>query len=94
MRVRRQLCLAGQATWAKKKMLFLVVRLEQNQEFIRHVARARSPQRTVACQTSNACSGYLLWDKDFPRTASMKIKRTALAEEIGKTKDRAAIVEL
>jgi hypothetical protein len=27
-------------------------------------------------------SGYLQWDADFPRTASMKIKRFALAEEI------------
>jgi long-chain acyl-CoA synthetase len=26
--------------------------------------------------------GYLLWDKDFPRTASLKIKREALADEI------------
>jgi long-chain acyl-CoA synthetase len=27
-------------------------------------------------------SGYLAWDRDFPRTASMKIKRDALAEEM------------
>ena len=26
--------------------------------------------------------GYILWDKDFPRTASLKIKRGILAEEI------------
>ena len=39
--------------------------------------------------------GYVLWDKDFPRTASMKIKRTELAEELGKRLDRAsAVVEL
>ena len=25
-----------------------------------------------------------MWEKDFPRTASMKIKRQALAEEIAK----------
>ncbi len=29
--------------------------------------------------------GYLVWEKDFPRTASMKIKRQILAEEIGKS---------
>jgi acyl-coenzyme A synthetase/AMP-(fatty) acid ligase len=29
---------------------------------------------------------YIIWDKDFPRTASMKIKRQALAEEIAKTR--------
>jgi hypothetical protein len=38
--------------------------------------------------------GYLLWSKDFPRTASIKIKRTALAEDIGKTLGRAAVVDL
>ena len=39
-------------------------------------------------------SGYLVWDRDFPRTASMKIKRQLLAEEIGKFFERAAIVNL
>jgi hypothetical protein len=38
--------------------------------------------------------GYLLWEKDFPRTASMKIKRQSLAEEIGKSVERKAIVGL
>ena len=32
--------------------------------------------------------GYLIWEKDFPRTASMKIKRQLLAEEIGKSVER------
>ena len=59
----------------------------------RHLARQMN-ERTVAWPDFKRISGYLLWDKDFPRTASMKIKRTALAEEIGKTKDRAAVVEL
>jgi hypothetical protein len=36
----------------------------------------------------------VIWEKDFPRTASMKIKRQALAEEIGKTVERSAVVEL
>ena len=29
-------------------------------------------------------SGYILWDQDFPRTASLKIKRNILAEQIGR----------
>ncbi len=37
--------------------------------------------------------GYLLWEKDFPRTASLKIKRGELAAEIGAGASRAAIVE-
>jgi acyl-coenzyme A synthetase/AMP-(fatty) acid ligase len=39
-------------------------------------------------------AGYVIWEKDFPRTASMKIKRQALGEEIGKTLDRGAVVGL
>ncbi|MBI4458776.1 MAG: AMP-binding protein [Acidobacteria bacterium] len=33
-------------------------------------------------------SGYVVWDRDFPRTASLKIKRGVLAEEIRKRLDR------
>jgi hypothetical protein len=36
----------------------------------------------------------MVWDQDFPRTASMKIKRAALAEQIGKQLDRSAMVAL
>jgi long-chain acyl-CoA synthetase len=39
-------------------------------------------------------SGYLIWDRDFPRTASMKIKRATLAEQIGRHLDRSAVVAL
>ncbi|MGC1106474.1 MAG: AMP-binding protein [Candidatus Acidiferrales bacterium] len=39
-------------------------------------------------------SGYLLWTHDFPRTASMKIKREALAEEIRAETDRSAMILL
>ena len=38
--------------------------------------------------------GYLLWDKDFPRTASMKIKRGELAERIRDAVERGAVKEL
>jgi long-chain acyl-CoA synthetase len=39
-------------------------------------------------------SGYVLWDRDFPRTASMKLKRGELAEELRKALDRSAVVPL
>jgi long-chain acyl-CoA synthetase len=39
-------------------------------------------------------SGYLLWEEDFPRTASMKIKRGPLAEAIGRQSERSAVVPL
>jgi long-chain acyl-CoA synthetase len=38
--------------------------------------------------------GYLLWQRDFPRTASMKIKRDDLAKEIRESIERSAVKEL
>ena len=38
--------------------------------------------------------GYLAWYRDFPLTASMKIKRGELAEQIRGTVDRSAMVAL
>ncbi|MBI4468846.1 MAG: AMP-binding protein [Acidobacteria bacterium] len=37
-------------------------------------------------------SGYVVWKEDFPRTASLKIKRQALAELMGRRLDRAEAV--
>jgi long-chain acyl-CoA synthetase len=39
-------------------------------------------------------SGYLLWEREFPRTASMKIKRAELAEQIRGTMIRDAVVSV
>jgi long-chain acyl-CoA synthetase len=39
-------------------------------------------------------SGYLIWDSDFPRTASLKIKRNELAEQIRQQRERSAVVPL
>jgi long-chain acyl-CoA synthetase len=39
-------------------------------------------------------SGYLPWDRDFPQTASLKIKRAELTEQIRQNRDRSAVVPL
>lgn len=39
-------------------------------------------------------SGYLVWERDFPRTASLKIKRIELAGQIRGTLERKAVVPL
>jgi long-chain acyl-CoA synthetase len=39
-------------------------------------------------------SGYFIWDADFPRTASLKIKRAELAEQIRSKIDRESVVQL
>jgi hypothetical protein len=36
----------------------------------------------------------LLWEKDFPRTAALKIKRGELASEIGASAARTSVVEI
>ena len=76
-----------------KEMLVLVIRLETNQQFDdllgEDVARRN---RTLA--DFKRVGGYLVWEKDFPRTASMKIKRGELAAEIGARASRGAVVEI
>ena len=39
-------------------------------------------------------SGYLVWERDFPLTASLKIKRVELAGRIRGLLDRDAVVPL
>jgi long-chain acyl-CoA synthetase len=76
-----------------KEMLVLVLRLEPGQEF-----NELLKQEIVTCNRTlpdfKRVGGCVLWEKDFPRTAAMKIKRIALAEEMRKTLSRAAVVEL
>jgi hypothetical protein len=38
--------------------------------------------------------GYVVWNVDFPRTASMKVKRAEFAEQIRKAVGREAVVPL
>jgi long-chain acyl-CoA synthetase len=88
---------AANYLWPTKSLgqerLVLVVRLEANQE----ATDALQGQMTEANRRLpdfKRVGGYLLWSADFPRTASMKIKRLALAGEIGKSSSRAAVVAL
>ncbi len=76
-----------------KEMLVLVIRLEQNQEFddrlLEEIVRRN---RTLA--DYKRVGGSIVWEKDFPRTTSMKIKRGELAAEIGADATRGAVVEI
>jgi long-chain acyl-CoA synthetase len=76
-----------------REMLVLVVRLEQNQDF-NHGLKEDIIARNRLLPDFKRVGGCLLWSKDFPRTASMKIKRTVLGEEIGESLGRTAVVEL
>ena len=76
-----------------KEMLALVVRLEPNQEFDDRL-REEIVARNRRLADFKRVGGYLVWDKDFPRTASLKIKRGELAEQIGKGAGRESVVEV
>ena len=83
--------------WAAKhlggEMLVLVLRLEQKQE-VDVALQQEIIARNRRLPDYKRVGGYVVWNWDFPRTASMKIKRPVLAGEIGKTLDRSAVVHL
>jgi long-chain acyl-CoA synthetase len=88
---------AANYLWPQKtpgnEMLVLVVRMEPNQHF-HDLLRDDIVRRNRTLPDYKRVNGYLIWEKDFPRTASMKIKRGELATEIGASATRAQIVEI
>ena len=74
-------------------MLVLVVRLEQSQQFDDGL-RDDIVARNRRLPDFKRVSGYLLWQKDFPRTASLKIKRVELAAQIDVEATRASVVRI
>jgi long-chain acyl-CoA synthetase len=88
---------AANYLWPKKELgheiLVLMLRLEQGQMIDSKVLDEIST-RNRRLPDFKRVGGYLIWEKDFPRTPSMKIKRQALAEEIGKSLNRDAMVAL
>jgi long-chain acyl-CoA synthetase len=81
-----------------QEMLILVLRLEPGQDGQAAEFSEQLKQEIIARNRRlpdfKRVGGCLVWEKDFPRTAAMKIKRLVLAEEIRKTLSRAAVVEL
>ena len=76
-----------------REILVLLLRLEQNQELSESL-REEIATRNRRLPDFKRVGGYLVCGNDFPRTASMKIKRDVLADEVRKKLDRAAVVEL
>jgi long-chain acyl-CoA synthetase len=97
LQVKESCIFAANYLWPAKasgrEMLVILVHLEQNQEFSEPL-KEEIVARNRRLPDFKRVSGYLLWNKDFPRTASMKIKRELLAEDIRKSLGRAAMVEL
>jgi long-chain acyl-CoA synthetase len=83
--------------WPQRTMtgeqLVLLVHPEPGQT-VNDAVRAEIVRRNSQLLNYKRISCYVVWDQDFPRTASMKIKRVVLAEQVGKQLDRGAMVAL
>jgi long-chain acyl-CoA synthetase len=93
----KELCIfAANYIWPQKELgqesLVLVVHPDLNQEFTETI-KDDVTSRNSRLPDYKRVSGYVLWDKDFPRTASMKIKRSELADDIRKSLDRSSAVK-
>jgi len=88
---------AANYLWPRKELtqekLVIVLRLEQNQQFDSTLLEELTT-RNRRLPDFKRVGGYLIWERDFPRTASMKIKRQELGEEVGKTAQRGGMVAL
>jgi long-chain acyl-CoA synthetase len=94
--VKEHCIFAANYIWPQKELgaeaLVLVVHPDLNQDFTESIKEdVASRNRTLP--DYKRISGCVLWDKDFPRTASMKIKRTELADEIRNSLDRKSAVK-
>jgi long-chain acyl-CoA synthetase len=88
---------AANYLWPQKELgretLVMAVRLEQKQRFDSALLQ-EIVNRNQRLPDFKRVGGYFVWEKDFPRTASMKVKRQQLAEEVRKTVDRGVVVAL
>jgi long-chain acyl-CoA synthetase len=88
---------AANYIWPQRTMtgerLVLVARIDDAVKSTEEL-RTQVAERNRRLPDFKRISGYLLWTHDFPRTASMKIKREMLAEEIRSATDRSAMISL
>ncbi len=93
--VKEYCIVAANYIWPKKELgqevLVIILRLEQNQRFDSKLLEELGA-RNRSLPDFKRVGAYLVWNKDFPRTASMKVKRQELAEDIGKSVDRKVVV--
>ncbi|MBI4164959.1 MAG: AMP-binding protein [Acidobacteria bacterium] len=92
----KELCVfAANFIWRERSMggeeLIIVLRAESGHEIDAGLVQELD-RRNQRLPDSKRISGYVVWDEDFPRTASMKIKRPVLAEAIRLRRDRARSV--
>ncbi|MBI4464766.1 MAG: AMP-binding protein [Acidobacteria bacterium] len=95
----KEFCIfAANYLWPQKNLagekLVMALRLNPGQH-MSEILRQELAARNRRLPDFKRISGYLEWDRDFPRTASLKVKRPILAEEIRNHLDRStAVVDL
>jgi long-chain acyl-CoA synthetase len=76
---------AANYIWPERSMLgeklIIVLRLNEGQEFSAEL-KQELLKSNAKLLNYKRISGFVIWEEDFPRTASLKIKRIALAEAI------------
>jgi acyl-coenzyme A synthetase/AMP-(fatty) acid ligase len=75
------------------EQLVLVAHLESGQQYSDELKRDINA-RNNRLLNYKRIHGVVLFDEDFPRTASLKIKRNVLAERLAKFDSAAAILPL
>ena len=97
LRVKEFCVFAANFLWPERTMvgekLVLVVHPEAGATVTNELV-AEIAERNRRLLNYKRISGYLVWDRDFPLTASLKIKRGELAEQIRGSLDRSAMVAL
>jgi acyl-coenzyme A synthetase/AMP-(fatty) acid ligase len=73
------------------EQLVIVIRLEPDRG-MDDALRADLAARNQRLRNYKRIGGYLICNEDFPRTASLKIKRNVLAQEISRTHARSEVV--
>jgi long-chain acyl-CoA synthetase len=94
----KEFCIfAANYIWPKRSMtgeqLVLALHLEPGQRFSNEL-RAEIGARNQRLLNYKRIHGAVLLEEDFPRTASLKIKRNVLAERLAKLDRAAAILPL
>jgi long-chain acyl-CoA synthetase len=94
----KEFCIfAANYIWPKRSLageqLVLVLRLEQGQQFTDQLRRDINA-RNNRLLNYKRIHGVILLDEDFPRTASLKIKRNALAERLSNLDNATAVLPL
>jgi long-chain acyl-CoA synthetase len=88
---------AANYLWPARSMvgeqLVIVIHLEPGQEVAPELV-ANIVERNQRLLNYKRISGYVVWERDFPLTASLKIKRGELAEQIRATLGRDSVLPL